>query len=348
MKNQDDISIVNVPGYEIIRMLGEGADGITYQARHEILGEVKIKIFKDPESKIKKAIEQEGISLEDRIKRRVSIFDKQVRNNKNITKLYSCGRCKNPRTGDETIYIVSDYVDGGAVEVKENGIYKIRDDINAWWDFYPIFYRLLSGLEAIHEGGLILKDIKLSNLLVSYDHQTILIDDLETIAQIEEVQSGVRPTEGSDRYAAPEVMVDIKNSSVHSDLYSAVACFLSMASGNPGIMKDLNTITDEEVYYKRMKSLIMDDSTYRDPGVVDAIRKLWLEMGLNFHPKVRGDVRNFKEKFFGSLGEETFDELSVDTHMDLLAKYGKNNGNEAYIEEFMARVIKPKRQRRDY
>lgn len=245
---------VDIKDYKIIRRLGEGADGIVYQAKYTFLGDVKLKIFKDPEDKIKEAVEKEGVSLEQRIQARMMNLD-NIEDMRHITIFKGVDRCKNPRTGKDTIYLALEFVDGGAVEFKDINGYHIRDDIVTEEDIISIYSRFLTGLETIHDAGKVLKDVKLRNLLVSYDHNKVKIDDLETIAGIEEIQEGKRFTMGSDRYAAPESLADIKDATQKSDLYSAAVCLLYMVTKNPTLMLGINNL-DQGRYDEQLDKML--------------------------------------------------------------------------------------------
>jgi serine/threonine protein kinase len=76
---------------------------------------------------------------------------------------------------------------------------------------FQVFSGMLSGLDVIHKAGLIWKDVKLRNLLVSDDHSRVLIDDLETIAGVGKVIKDPKKSGVSKRYAAPEVIKDPAN-----------------------------------------------------------------------------------------------------------------------------------------
>ncbi len=290
-----ECSKVEVSGYTILRKLGEGADGIVYQAAHKTFGDVKVKIFKDPEDKIKKAMEEEGVTLEKRIERRIRLFDKKVRNKTHLTQLYETGRCINPRTGEETSYITSDYVDAGAIGIKDGEEYKIRTDLTHPETIYDVFMKILDGLEAIHDAGLVLKDIKLRNILVSADHKTVLIDDLETIAGIDDASAGSRLTEGSDRYAAPEVLRDIKNASPQSDVYAAAVCMVYMLSRDPTGFVGINSIKDKPEYVDKYVQTFQN--VFNNKGYSDVVHRCItaLSIALSYDPEDRFvDAGDFK------------------------------------------------------
>ena len=250
-----DCSNVNIEGYKIIRRLGEGGDGVVYHTVHDTLGEVKVKIFKIPEGKIKEAQEKEGVSLEERVRRRLQKVEKKLRIFTNITRAYEVGSCLT-FDGKDTFYITMDYVDGGAAEYRtKEGEYKIREDITEE-EIFDIFDKILSGLDVIHNKGLVLRDLKLKNIMVSKDHEIVLIDDLETIAGIDEVKAGTRFTESPERYFAPEVFNNPAAYTVQSDLYSAGVCLLYMLSRKTNLIPQVNTIQDEDLYYEKLEGIL--------------------------------------------------------------------------------------------
>ncbi len=280
-------SEIDVPECTILRKLGRGSDGVVYQATHDLLGEVKIKIFTDPKGKMKRAVKKEGITLEERIKRRILLFDKQIRDYRHLTKMYYPGECKDPETGKDTLYLVMDYVDGGAIETSAFGRYQIRPDIRDPDEIYSIFKKMLSGLERLHNAGLVLKDVKLRNTLCSKDHNTVLIDDLETISGINEMRQGARLTEGSDRYAAPEVMEDIKTASQRSDVYSAGVCLLYLLTRQPTSIARINTAPDSREYYKRLDRILKSAVKDNPNGTLVQDSLNILRKALAYNPKRR-------------------------------------------------------------
>jgi serine/threonine protein kinase len=294
----DECASLEVPGYKIVRRLGQGVDGVVYQARHDILEDVKIKIFNSPKDKMKKAMEAEGISLEDRIRRRIAVFDKVVRDKSFLTQFYEVGRCADPSGEGRTVYTVGDYVDGGALEKVEQGKYIVRSDIVDSLDAVPIIYKALIGLEAIHDAGLVLRDIKLSNILVSNDHRVVRIDDIETVAGMQELHEGLRLTEGSDRYAAPEVMLDVKNASPQSDVYSMAVCLIYLLTKNPTLFLGVNTLPIEG--YNERLGEILDIIPKSD---MSATERLTFLTALSYQAENRfKDAREFRRALINPLG----------------------------------------------
>ncbi|MBD3310321.1 protein kinase [Candidatus Woesearchaeota archaeon] len=299
-----EVASISIPDYTARCRIGEGAGSYIYLADSRFMdGEVKLKIFKEnPEDKLAKAYGEEGLYTEDgkvdleKIIRRRMANLKGVDDKRHITDFYGAGTCLNPVTGQETFYLALEYVEGGAVETKnENGEYVIRDDIEEK-HVMPIYRGLLEGLRVIHGSKKVLKDIKLRNLLVDIEEnkQTgvpevtlVKIDDLETISGLDEVYRGERKTEGSDRYAAPELRYPDAKATVKSDLYSAGVCLLYLVTRKPKLMEE--TIKDENEYNQHLQRVLQEvPEQYRE----------FLGTALAFNP---GDRHNNVQEMLDAL-----------------------------------------------
>jgi hypothetical protein len=290
---------VRLPGEsEVHKKLGKGASGVVYLANHSIEGDLKVKIYRPLAlSKIAKAREQEGITALDSVRRMIEIVRKRLSSARHIVKYYSTGRCTFPGTGEPTVFVTGEYIDGGSIEHQTSpGVYAIREDIRPA-EVMIIFDRILCGLAEIHEQELLLKDVKLGNVLLSKDHKRVVIDDLETLAGMEEVRKGTRPTEGSDRYAAPEVLQDIRAASKGSDLYSATACLLYMLTREHNLIGQLNIVFSQKEYDARLKRILEKVRSLQvGEQVVDALR-----IGLSFNPKYRfSNAQTFRDILIGT------------------------------------------------
>jgi hypothetical protein len=246
-----------IPDCEVLEELGRGASGIVYRVKWRGK-DYKVKVFRtQAKDKIEAARKKEGRSLKDVFDDLRDNLSYKIRNFENVTGFYGGGSCSALDSDEDTVYMLMDYVDGGALEYKtEEGEYKIREDITRE-NIPGIYAGILNGMEVIHNAGLVLKDVKLRNILASKDRKIVRIDDLETLSGFGEVKDGIRLTEGSDRYAAPEVMIDIKNASVHSDVYSLGVCLMHMLTGNAKFLvgrKRLNELCNAEKYHKKLNA----------------------------------------------------------------------------------------------
>jgi hypothetical protein len=266
---------IDIAGYTLLKRLGEGDEGITYQAIHPVHGEIKVKLFKHLSAygvAERKTLDEQ----KQRVSNRIDVFHKHVRNMENIANLYDVGICK--VNNQERLFITSDYVEAGSLEYKDDKGYNIREGISRK-NAYHIALVHIAGLHPIHKAGKILREVKLNNLLVSEDLNTILVDDLESIVDLRDVRSGFRHTKGSNRYIAPEVYVDSANASVNSDLYCVAVGLLYMITKKPTLLNDINRIEKPE--YEDELNNILESEDLRP------YEKVFFAKALAYDPKDR-------------------------------------------------------------
>lgn len=144
-------------------------------------------------------------------------------NHPNIITIYDIGVLEDGR-----YFISMEYVSGGDLEERlKSGPLTEDESIN-------ILQSLLSGLQLVHDKGIIHRDIKPANILFRHDGSLVLTDfgvAKELTGDIKLTQAG--GALGSPAYMSPEQAQGKKLSS-SSDIYSAGVVFLEMLSGeNP-------------------------------------------------------------------------------------------------------------------
>ncbi len=173
--------------YEIVSELGRGGMGVVY-------------VGKDPDinrTVAIKCLHASGQNSSDEDKKR---FTKETRalgrlTHPNIVQIYDTG--EDPNTG--SAYIVMEYVEGKSLaQILSSGekltIKQIRE----------IGVQICMALDFAHEKGIVHRDIKPGNVLISPDHQTVKLVDFG-IARLEE--EGFTQTSsflGTPRYMSPE------------------------------------------------------------------------------------------------------------------------------------------------
>lgn len=208
----------NVPGYEILRQIGEGGMGAVYKARHVHMDRVvALKVIlkerlSDPETLA-------------RFKREARAAAKLM--HPNIVAVYDSGQ-----TGD-THFIVMEYVDGIDLSdlVRESGKLPIDDAC-------ACIRQAALGLQHAHEKGLVHRDIKPSNLLRTVDGVVKILD--MGLARLENgggpqhlslTQKGTMM--GTPAYIAPEQALDSKTADVRADVYSLGCTLYHLLTGRP-------------------------------------------------------------------------------------------------------------------
>jgi serine/threonine protein kinase len=187
--------------YKIIRLIGEGGMGEVYEARDEILDrQVALKVISPELSQAKEIIKRfktEGQTL-------------ARLNHHNVVAVHTLGEDKG------THYIVMEYVDGHSLSdlIKLKGALSVQEALH-------YFKQLLAGVEALHEHGIIHRDIKPKNIIIRKDNSVKIVDFgiAKVEGQPERELTVAGELLGSIYYIAPEV-IDGEAASIQSDIWS--------------------------------------------------------------------------------------------------------------------------------
>lgn len=222
---------VVIEGYIVTRKLGEGGSGRVYLAQKRFARVPrKIKVFKTGSLHPLIAAQRERRPLADIVEAACDALAEL--NHPNIARYFDHGPYTTP-DGEETFYIVSEYVEGVTIE-------EALPDLDTGKRL-DVFMKLMGVLWYLHEECYILRDQKLNNTIISPNREIVKVTDLETITAIGKMDSGDRFTHGSNKYAAPELMKGSK-ASMASDIYALGACLLYLMQGEVGRLEELNTL----------------------------------------------------------------------------------------------------------
>jgi serine/threonine protein kinase len=204
-------------GYRILRSLGEGGMGKVFLAARETDGErVAIKVLPP-----KRALEERQTLL--RFLREMDL-SRRVRH-KNLARTIEVGQ-----EGD-VYFMVMEYIEGEnlyqTVKGPRGGPLRVPDTTR-------FFIKVLDGLEAAHNAGLVHRDIKPSNIMVTPDGEAKILD-LGLARATGEESPLTRPNVviGTLDYASPEQLGDAANADARSDLYSVGCTLYFTLSGHP-------------------------------------------------------------------------------------------------------------------
>ncbi|MCA8987243.1 MAG: protein kinase [Planctomycetaceae bacterium] len=210
--------------YEILKLLGEGANGRVYQARHRTLNKlVAIKVLKA------------NLSTSASSKRR---FLRETEASGAVSHQHLI-KALDARYDDGCGYIVFEYLDG-----------IILSDFLRHSSPLPtgaaceLVRQIAEGLDHIDQAGLVHRDLKPSNILLSRSSQTAP-DTPRTIVKIldlglaaltdradEESLTQAGQILGSMDYIAPEQIQDSRGVDIRADLYSLGCVMYELLSGN--------------------------------------------------------------------------------------------------------------------
>ncbi len=204
-------------GYRVLRRLGEGGMGKVYLAQPEGGGEpVAIKVL--PPSKA--AAEEQALL---RFHREMDLSQRVK--HPNLAQTLDVGR-----EGD-VYFMILEFVRGRSLYqmVKEDngGPFRV-------YDAARFFMKVLAGLAAAHEGGLIHRDIKPSNIMITPEGDAKILDlGLARVLGEEGVLTRPNVVIGTLDYASPEQLGDAARADQRSDLYSVGCTLYFMLTGRP-------------------------------------------------------------------------------------------------------------------
>ena len=226
--------------FTIVRVLGRGGFGITYEGYDETLHRaVAIKeLF--PEGAVRRgdlvavpsirqsAFQEERTQVVDEARRVASL------KSSNIVEIYSTVQ------ENDTVYIVMEFLSGHSLEheINQSGSLKV-DDVQA------IALALCDALQAVHGQHMLHRDIKPANVMLTDDGRTVLIDFGAAREFVLHRTSQHTRLLTAD-YAAPEQYATEARFGPYTDIFSLGATLFHALSGSPpenAIDRSLNNET---------------------------------------------------------------------------------------------------------
>jgi serine/threonine protein kinase len=202
--------------YRILRSLGEGGMGKVYLAANQKDGlRVAIKVL--PPSKA-----ADGGQALRRFRREMELSRRAK--HPNLARTIDVGQA------DDVHFMVLEYVPGESlyqlVKHPKGGPLRVPDAAR-------YFLKVVDGLEAAHEAGLVHRDIKPSNLMVTPDGDAKILD-LGLARSTTEVSPLTHPNAviGTLDYASPEQLSNASSADRRSDLYSLGCTIYFTLSGH--------------------------------------------------------------------------------------------------------------------
>ena len=208
------------PDYEIKRELGRGGMGVVYLAHNKLMGRDEVlKVIG------RQIMERPGVL--ERFLREIRAVAKL--RHPNIVAAYSAFRL------GESIVFAMEYVEGLdlAKMVKAKGPLPVAHACN-------FVYQAALGLQHAHEEGLVHRDIKPGNLMLSHRGDKALVKVLDfglaKVTREERVDGGLTSEGqalGTPDFIAPEQIVDAPSADIRADIYSLGATLYYLLTGHP-------------------------------------------------------------------------------------------------------------------
>jgi hypothetical protein len=181
-------------------------------------------------------------------------------------------------------YLVMEYMAGGSLADR-----LAADGPMPWQEAVAIGARIASGLEAAHAAGLLHRDVKPENLLVS-DFGEVKLSDFGIASLTEGSMTATHTVTASVAHAGPEIL-EGKRPSEASDVYSLGSTVFALISGRAAFRHE----TDESVVPMLTRVLTAPVPDLRPLGVPDSVAVV-LERAMAKDPADRYQTaRDFRE-----------------------------------------------------
>jgi serine/threonine protein kinase/Tol biopolymer transport system component len=206
--------------YHILEQLGEGGMATVYKAYDTRLErDVAVKVIR---------VDQFGSAVLERILKR---FEREAKalarlTHPNIVHVNDFG------DQDGIPYLVMDYLPGGTLKQQ-------MGKPMPWQDAVKLLLPVADALEYAHSQGIIHRDVKPSNILLTQHGQPMLTDfGIAKILEIEDTQTqtGTGMGVGTPEYMAPEQWIG--QATLQSDIYSLGVIFYELVTGRKPFLAD--------------------------------------------------------------------------------------------------------------
>jgi tetratricopeptide (TPR) repeat protein len=226
-----DLSGRSLGGYDIENRIGKGGGGTVYRARSKAEGPagtvVALKVF-HPE-----LLEDENVFK--RFQREAELGMK-IRH-PNVVETYETGRVD--IEGAPHHFLAMELIEGETLREMLIELGTLPEDL-----MYSVADQFLDALSAVHAEGMIHRDVKPENIVLTRNHELKLMD-LGVARLQQEGRDLTRAGEfvGSLAYASPEQFMDQDHVGPAADIYAFGVLLYEMATGtNPYDISDLGTL----------------------------------------------------------------------------------------------------------
>lgn len=205
-----------IAGCQLLYRIGGGAIGEVYKG-------LKISLGRLVAIKILRANQMGGaLGTPERFQREAMTLAQL--DHPNITQIYDCYVSKD----QSNYYLIMQYVDGEDLEhyIKRHGPLNMAN-------LFPFWFQILDGMNALHQAGIIHRDVKPSNILVDRKEKVKITDFGLAKSQEQDMNLTIENVIlGTPRYMSPEACKGLPQS-IPSDIYSLGCVFYFLLFGEP-------------------------------------------------------------------------------------------------------------------
>ena len=212
-KDGGDLPGWAIPGYEFVRKVREGSMGRVYEARQTSVDRaVAVKVLRESRARNKEYVER--FRRESRLAARLSHPD--------VVTTLDAGEV------DGHHYIIMEFIEGGTIQASLDGGRVFEEG-----EAVAIVLRVAEALRHVHARGLIHRDVKPANVMLTPDGQVKLID-LGLARAIEDdewaaCEAGMAV--GTPEFISPEQVRGQTDIDARADIYSLGATLYAMVTG---------------------------------------------------------------------------------------------------------------------
>ncbi|MFT5702326.1 MAG: serine/threonine protein kinase [Desulforhopalus sp.] len=204
----------------ILEFIDRGGMGEVYRAHQNNLNrEVAIKVISREWLQATDNGDEDVETLAQRFRREVQSMA-QI-SHPNVIQVYDHNSITVEMCGVDTPveYIAMEYIPGGTLRatMSEEGFYPETDALKEW--ILKFFLPILSGVQALHDIGLVHRDLKPENILMDRDTPKIADFGLVRSHRSKPITHSIA-VKGSPHYMSPEHFLDFKRADHRSDVYS--------------------------------------------------------------------------------------------------------------------------------
>lgn len=201
--------------YELVELLGSGAQGFVYKARHRESDEIVA-------AKVMKLHQKDDFEYLRRLGKEAEYL--RSIDNEHVVGFYDSSFEEDSRPGTLEHFIVTEYIEGQTLGTELSRKCFSEEEVRR------VIGALYQGLSAAHEKGITHRDVKPSNVLVGDDGRVVLTDFGVARHNGKKTATGSVGA-GSANYMAPEQW-EKDEVSAQSDLYSLALIALDMLRGS--------------------------------------------------------------------------------------------------------------------
>ncbi len=290
MKSKDNLlmELLSKINFKLDKKIGEGRFSIVKLGIHSLTKEpVAIKIL--DKTKIASLEDKERINREIKIMKKINHF--------NITKLYSVIETK------YIIYLVQEYVQG-----KELNDYLYPKGKFSEIEACKFFHQIISGLSYLHHCGIVHRDFKPENILLTNDDKILKIIDFglgNTYEKGQLLKTGC----GSPCYIPPEMIKEMGYNGEETDIWSAGIILYLMLCGTLPFYEEDNQL----LYQKIIKG------EYTIPKYLSEEAKDIIKQILEVDPKKRINFEKIKKHpWFNIINTKYMMFKGIDVDIDIM------------------------------